>query len=186
MSVCLYSLKAFRESMDYRTHFSVIVMKHFQCNWLGWKHLHEHAATFTSVKHHPVTCHFLRNSDLVGFAALYIFSSFFFLFKAAAASQFSILLRAGWAKTETVALPCPRSSPWPSRASLTVMKRGSLRQLRWSRCSQWQFIKLSASTKMTSCFAAPINFLQFLAATCLVVEIERCPPSSVHSSKQQN
>lgn len=64
--------------MDYRTHSSVIVMKHFQCNRLGCKHLHEQAATFTSVKHRPVTCHFLRNSDLTGFADLYIFSFVFF------------------------------------------------------------------------------------------------------------
>lgn len=81
MSACLYESKAFWESMDYRTHFSrwpsVKVMKHFQCNQLGCKHLHVHAATFTSVNHCPITRHYLRNSDFIGFAALYIF---FFLF----------------------------------------------------------------------------------------------------------
>lgn len=156
-------------------------MKHFQCNRLGCKHLHEHVATFTSAKHFYITRHFFRNSDLIGVAALYIFKAQIFF-----SSQISVLLRAGLAKPETMAVPRPCSSPWPSRASLTVIKHGSLRQLRWSRCPQWQFIKLSANTKMTSCFAAPINFLQILAATCLVVEIERCPPSSLRSSKQQN
>lgn len=70
---------------------------------------------------------------------------------------------------------------WPSWASLTVIKCGLPRQLRWSRCPQRQFIMLSASTKMTSCFTAWINFLQFLTATCLTVEIEQYSPLSVLS-----
>lgn len=65
--------------MDYSTHFarwsSVKVMKHFQCNRRGCKHLREPAATFTSAKHGPITRHFLRNSDStwIGFAALHFY-----------------------------------------------------------------------------------------------------------------
>lgn len=78
-------------------------------------------------------------------------------------------------------VPCLYSYHWPSWASLTVIKCGLPRQLRWSRCPQWQFIMLSGSTKMTSCFTAWINFLQFLTATCLMVEIEQCSPLSILS-----